>query len=400
MKKKLGYPQNFRKNILLNFFLRVHLKKNFRKKYFLIFMANGQKTILIVYDILSDKPSPDDPQSEYTLADTRSEIEAVEKALKEGGFGVKMLGLRRINSKVVAKIEEINPDAIFNLCESLYDQARHEMFVAGLFELLKIPYTGSPPFALGLALNKRKAKQILRAAGLPTPASILTIQGQPFSLSDLTPPYFIKPVREDASIGISSHSVVTTKEEALERVKFIHETYHQPALIEEFIAGREINVSIMGPAYGQVSESTPLEPRVLAVGEIDFSKMPENEPNIVSYQAKWDPKSPLYEATEPRYPAKLDPEIQTKIEKIALRAYQEIGCRDYARIDGRLRDEDGKFFILEINTNPDISPEAGLDRAAHVAGMTYNQWMCEVASYALARAKKKISQEIATKSVI
>ncbi|MEK9158382.1 MAG: ATP-grasp domain-containing protein [Patescibacteria group bacterium] len=349
----------------------------------------NQKTILIVYDILSDKPSPDDPESEYTLADSRSEIEAVKAALKECGYQVKMLGLRRINVKVIAKIHEIDPDAIFNLCESLYDQAKQEMYVAGLYELLKIPYTGSPPLALGLALNKRKTKQILRAAGLPTPSSVLTIKGQSFSLSDLNPPYFIKPVREDASTGISSHSVVDTKEEAIERVKFIHETYNQPALIEEFIAGREINVSIIGN----------LEPRVLAVGEIDFSKMPKKEPNIVSYQAKWDPKSPLYDATEPCYPAKLEPELQAKIEKAALRAYQEIGCRDYARVDMRLRD-DGKFYILEINTNPDISPEAGLDRAARVAGMTYNQWMCEIVSYAVARSSKKNNIELDTQSVI
>lgn len=351
---------------------------------------NNSKLILIVYDILSDKPAPDDPNAEYTLADSRSEIEAVEKALKEGGYQTKMLGLRRINSKVVAKIEEINPDAIFNLCESLYDYAKHEMHIAGLFELLKIPYTGSPAFALGLALNKRKTKQILRAAGLPTASSVVVIPNEPFSLSNLTAPYIVKPVREDASLGISGKSVVNTKEEAIERVKFIHETYHQPALIEEFIAGREINVSIMGH----------LEPKVLAVGEIDFSKMPKEEPNIVSYQAKWDPDSPLYDATEPRYPATLTPETQTKIEKVALRAYQEIGCRDYARVDGRLRNEDNKFFILEINTNPDISPEAGLDRAAHVAGLTYNQWVCEVASYALARASKKVVKELSTKSVI
>jgi len=365
-----------------------------------LYGMNGiPKTILIIYDILSDKPAPDDPNAEYTLADSRSEITAVHDALKEGGYNVKMLGLKRINSKVIAKIEEIDPDAIFNLCESLYDNAKQEMYVAGLYELLKIPYTGSPPFALGLALNKRKTKQILRAAGLPTAASIVVIQGESFSLSNLDAPYIVKPVREDASTGISGKSVINTKEEAVERVKFIHETYHQPALIEEFIAGREINVSIMGPSYDKSAENAHIEPKVLAVGEVDFSKMPKEEPNIVSYQAKWDPKSPLYEATEPRYPATLDPEIKAKIEKVALRAYQEIGCRDYARVDGRLR-EDGKFFILEINTNPDISPEAGLDRAAHVAGMTYNQWMCEVASYALARASKKVKQELSTKSVI
>lgn len=350
---------------------------------------NEQKLILIVYNILSDKPLPDDPEAEFTVNGFRSEIESVKNALKEGGYNVKTLGLRRINSKIIAKIEEIDPDAIFNLCESLYDQAKYEMYVASLFELLKIPYTGSPPFTLGLSLNKRKTKQILRAAGLPTPCSVVTIQDQPFSLSDLDLPYIVKPIREDGSAGISSDSVVATKEEAIERVKYIHETYHQPALVEEFIQGKEIQVFILGQ----------VEPRVLATGDIDFSKMPKDEPNIISFQAKWDEKSPLYEATEPNFPAKLDAEAQSKIEKAALRAYKELGCRDYARVDMRLR-ADGKFYILEINANPDISLEAGLDKMAETAQMTYNKIICEIAASAVSRASKKINREIATKSVI
>lgn len=345
-------------------------------------MANGeQKNCLIVYEVIASGSTPDISDPEFTLDVERTEIEAVRNALKEGGFSVKTLGLRRINAKVVSQIEEINPDVIFNLCESLYKESRHEMHVAGLFELLKIPYTGSSPLALGLALNKRKAKQILRSAGLPAPSAVLAVMGLPYSLSDLEPPYIIKPVREDASTGISNKSVVSTKEEVEERVKFIHENYQQPALIEEFIDGREINASILGNT----------NPKVLAIGEIDFSKMPKNEPRIVSYRAKWDPESLFYGATEPIYPAKLDEEIKTKIEKAALKAYVEIGCRDYGRIDMRLR-EDGKFYILEVNTNPDISPTSGLDRAANVAGMNYTQWICEIVSYALERTPRKAKQ--------
>lgn len=343
---------------------------------------------MIVYDARQDESTPDDPNSDYTLAEKRTDIVAVKNALKEGGFGVKTMGLRRINAKAISHIEESNPDVIFNLCESLYGESRYEMYAAGLFELLKIPYTGSPPLALGLALNKRKSKQVLRSAGLAVPSSVLAISGQSFSLSDLESPYIIKPIREDASTGISSKSVVKTKEEVEERVKFIHENYKQPALIEEFIPGREINISIMGSA----------EPRVLAIGEIDFSKMPKGEPNIVSYQAKWNPESPLFGGTEPVYPAKLEEELKTKMERAAVKAYLEIGCRDYARIDMRLRD-DGKFYILEVNANPDISPDSGFDRAAKVAGMNYSQWICEIVQNALQRTPRK-AKELSAKSVI
>jgi D-alanine-D-alanine ligase len=365
------------------FLLLEYFCKSFSK------MTNGeQKLCLIVYDAMDARPTPDDPHSDFILAESRTDIEAIKNALKEGGFGVKTMGLRRINAKVVSQIEEINPDVIFNLCESLYGESRQEMYTAGLFELLKIPYTGSSPFALGLALNKRKSKQILRAAGLPVPSSVLAISGQSFSLSDLEAPYIVKPVREDASAGISSKSVAKTKEEVEERIKFIHENYQQPALIEEFIPGREINASILGSN----------EPRVLAIGEIDFSKMPKGEPNIVSYQAKWDPKSPLFGGTEPIYPAKLEEELKVKIEKAALKAYVEIGCRDYGRIDMRLRD-DGKFYILEVNANPDISPDSGFNKAAQVAGMSYGQWICEIVQNALQRTPRK-AKELSAKSVI
>lgn len=349
----------------------------------------NKKLILIVYDIFSNKATPDEIESEQVSANSRSDTGKIREALKESGFNVKTLGIRVVNSKIAAKIEEIDPDAIFNLCESLYDDSRNEMYVAGLFDLLKIPYTGSTPLALGIALNKRKSKQILRAAGLPVPPSVLVIQGQPFSLSGLVAPYIIKPVREDGSTGISAKSVVKTNEEVEERVKLIHENYHQPALIEEFIPGRELNVSIIGSA----------EPKVLAIGEIDFSKMPTEEFHIVSYKAKWDEKSLFYEGTEPVYPAQLDNDIKGKIEKVTIKAYKEIGCRDYGRIDLRLKN-DGKFYILEVNTNPDISPDAGLAHAASVSGLNYSQFIGKIASMALERSTKKAIKELSIQSVI
>jgi D-alanine-D-alanine ligase len=351
--------------------------------------SDNKKLILIIYDISSDKTAPGEMESELLPEANQSRAAYVRNALKEAGFNVKTLGLRSVNSKVIARIEEIDPAAIFNLCESLYGDSRNEMYIAGLCELLKIPYTGSPPLALGIALNKRKSKQILRAANLPVPSSVLAIQGQSFSLSDLEAPYIIKPVREDGSTGISEKSVVKTKEEVQERIQFIHENYHQPALIEEFIPGRELNVSIMGGT----------EPQVLAIGEIDFSKMPRGEFHIVSYKAKWDEKSLFYEGTEPIYPAKLEDDLREKIEKVAIKAYKEIGCRDFGRIDMRLKD-DGKFYILEVNSNPDISPDAGFTRAASIAGFNYSQILGKIVEMCLERSTKKARKELSLQSVI
>jgi len=126
--------------------------------------------------------------------------------------------------------------------------------------------------------------------------------------------------------------------------------------------------------------------------------MPKGEPSIISYRAKWDPTSPLYDATEPIYPAIIENGLKEKIEKAAIKAYLEIGCRDYGRIDMRLK-EDGKFYILEMNANPDISPNSGFDKATKIAGINYNQLICEIVSGALERTPRK-EKELSARSVI
>src|SRR3989338_7269859 len=313
-------------------------------------MPNGTKTCLLLYNILIGDGKEDEELN--AVDQVRTEIAAVRNALKDCGYTVRTMGLRYLSAKVITEIDEVNPDFIFNLVESVYAQSRTEMYIAGLFELLKIPYTGSPPLALGLALNKLKTKQILRAASIPVPPSVIAIPGESPNFETLTPPYIIKPIREDGSSGISPASVTDDLKEVKEKITYIHETFHQPALIEEFIDGREFNVSVIG--------NNP--PRMLAVAEIDFSKMPKKEPRIVSYEAKWRPQSPQYIGTEVICPAEIDSYLRARIEKIALKSYKELGCRDYARIDIRLG-EGRRLYVIEVNTNPDIAPESGVVKA-------------------------------------
>ncbi|MDI6821132.1 MAG: ATP-grasp domain-containing protein [Patescibacteria group bacterium] len=337
---------------------------------------NNNKICLILYNVLLDDVEPDDSDS---VAMERTEIGAVRKSLKELGYEVRTLGLRRITAKVISQIEEIDPDFIFNLCESLYKRSKAEMYIAGLFELLRIPYTGSPPLALGLALNKKKANQILKSIGIPVPPSVVALPGEDLNFGDLTPPFIVKPLCEDGSAGITSKSVVESYEAVKRLIRDIHENYCQPAIIEEFIDGRELIISLL--------EEEGVS-RVLAVSEIDFSDLPKNEPKIVSYDAKWNKKSPLYHGTKLICPAEIDNVLKNRIEKIAIKVFKEIGCRDYARVDMRIS-ENRRPYVVEVNTNPDIAPESGFENAAIAAGMTYIDFISAIVKNTLKRNSRK-----------
>lgn len=334
------------------------------------------KICLIVYNYVSNGLDPD-AEGKETGADFRTDVKDIRKALKERGCEVKTLGLGRISSKMIGKIEDANPDFIFNLCEGLRDRSQTEMYVAGVFELLKIPYTGSPPLALGLGLNKMKTKQIFYSKGIPTPKFVVALPNEPFSLNSLTPPYIVKPVREDGSAGISIDSVVNEPDLAMEKVNYIHQTRSQPALIEEFIDGREFSVAVLGDE-GE---------KVVVIGEVDFSQLPKGAVRILSYEAKWNLKSPLYIGTPITYPTDVGPHLKAKVDKIAVSVFDAIGCRDYARIDMRISDR-GRIYVLEINPNPDISVDSGMGKAAKAIGMEYLDLIEKISGLALARAKK------------
>lgn len=332
------------------------------------------KTCLVLYNVASGKPPEEMAEADFeSILNERSDTKAVRSSLKELGMNVRTLALRKLSSKFTAQLEEIKPDLIFNLCETLYNhkhKALAEMYVAGWLELLKIPYTGAPPLSLVLALNKMRCKQIARASGLPVAPSILAQVGDMPNLDAITPPFIVKPVREDGSFGITKDSVVKTPKEAEEQIKIIHEQYKQAALVEEFIEGREVTVPVFGNP-----------PRVLGIGEIDFSVLSAKEPKIKSYEAKWKSDAPDLNAV---FPAELETTLKNRIEKLALRAFQTLGCRDYARIDFRIS-ENRRPYILEINPNPDFSPEGEFGDSARLHNLTYTDLVREIVENTLTR---------------
>jgi len=251
------------------------------------------------------------------------------------------------------------PDLVVNLCESVSGDSRGEMAASALLDLLGLAYTGSGPLALGLALHKDKAKELLVARGVPTPAFAVVSSLAELPGVQLPFPLIVKPVREDASAGVSFDSVVHDAAALREAVELVLRTFHQPALVERFVAGREVYVSFLGNS-----------PRVvLPLSEIHFGKAFEGRPCIVSYRAKWETSSPEC-LDSPSGPCTLSPALEAKVVGAAQAAFEALGCRDYGRVDLRLSGE-GEPYVIDINPNCDLHPQAGYARAAAAAGLDY-----------------------------
>jgi len=247
---------------------------------------------------------------------------------------------------------------VVNLCEGFFGKPQWEANVAAVMEVLHIPFTGNGSRTLALCQDKHQAKAILNSFNLPVAPSQLITSAE--ELVDLRFPVIVKPNSEDASIGVHPESVVYDREALAVQVKRIVETYSQPAIVEEYIDGREFNVAILDDG----------EPRALPVSEIDFTAMPEGYPKICSYEAKWYPDHLLYQTTPPVCPAPINEELRDKLQALAINAFKVMGCRDYARVDFRMNTR-GEIFILEVNPNPDISLDAGYARALKAAGISY-----------------------------
>lgn len=302
----------------------------------------------------------------------RHEAEAVQAALHSLGHDAPLIPLQDDLGDFIERLRAAGCALVFNLCEGFWGDSSREMHVAALLDLLGLTYTGATPYCLGLSQDKARCKDLFNAHHLPTPRHILVrLGGHHPKLKGMTFPLIVKPRFEDASLGISGDSIVCSEKALQGRVRYIHQTYRQDALIEEFIDGREFNVAIIGNDH----------PEVLPIAEIVFDAALPHA--IVSYQGKWLEDSLEFTGTRPVCPASLRFRQEFLLRDVALRAYKLLECRDYARVDIRFRD--GVPYILEVNANPDIAPDAGLARAARVAGLTYPQFIAKMLGLAQRR---------------
>jgi D-alanine-D-alanine ligase len=312
----------------------------------------------------------------------RESAKAITRALIETGYVVELLGVHGVEVyDVLAKLGANKPDLLFNLCESMDGDPRNEPTFAGLLDLFRIPYTGADLLALGTCLYKQRTKDVLIAHGVPTPP--YRFLRTPSDLDDRTLealdyPYFVKLVHEDASLGITEANVVADAAALRARSRELMIEHRQPVLAERYVEGREINVTMLG--WGDRVEILPLH-------EIDFAAMPADRPHIVSYAAKWDEHHVDYAGTKPVPLANASAALIAEIERVSLAAWHAVDLRDYGRVDLRV-DDAGIPWVIDVNPNPDISPDAGVARAAQAAGMSYPQMVAHIAEVSLARHRR------------
>lgn len=271
-------------------------------------------------------------------------------------------------------LAKCSADLIFNLTESYAGDDTKDMNIAAYLDLLDRPFTGSGPRGLHLAQDKVLAKKIFAFHGIHTPFFAISFKGKLDHSHDIEFPLIVKPSTEDGSIGIDVGSVVNSVKELMERIHYIQEHFDSPALIEEYIEGREIYAAVLG---NERAEALPLV-------ELDLSNLPDGVPRIAGTEVKWEKDSESYRRTKSNVAKDLDEETVTRLQQTALAAYQALELCDYGRIDMRLS-KDGRIYVIEANPNPWLASAAEFAIAARESGRSYPDLVREITELALAR---------------
>lgn len=299
------------------------------------------------------------------------DISLIESAIKEEGHPVANVAVE--NAALQDYLKDFDPaeHIVLNWCESLPGIPRSEAIVAQTLDELNFAYTGSPPDILIAGWDKCNVKRLLDLNSIPTP---------PWQVFDSPAtdgwdrfPAIVKPSCEHCSYGVTSDAVVTTKEQLGDRIAYVLDSFQEPALVEDFIDGREFHVSMWG--NGTIEMLPP--------AEMDFGTLSDVHDRLCTYDAKFNPGTRHYDQIKVRVPTPLSLTELATIEKTARAAYALMGCRDYARLDMRLRN--GVFYILDINPNPDISAETSMVSAAGLVGYSYGAMLSRLVNLAALR---------------
>ncbi len=303
----------------------------------------------------------------------KTDIEAISDALRELGHEPALLAIDG-KQTTLTRLARNPADLFFNLVESYAGDDTMEMHFAAYLDLVGKKYTGAGPQGSYLAMDKSIAKMIVRYHELYTPYSAVVYKGVVEHAQDIQFPVIVKPASEDASKGIDAAAVVNSVKELLERIAYVHAEFDSPALLEEYIEGREIYAAVIG---NDKAEALPLV-------ELDLSKLPEGMPRIAGYEVKFDVNTEAYKRTKSSPARDLDEETVERIQQTALTAFRALKLRDYGRIDVRL-DANGKVYVLEANPNPWLDPAAEFAMAAKESGRSYTQTIGEIVESAMRR---------------
>ncbi len=290
--------------------------------------------VLVVYNLPTEKNSADD-------LDVLVQVEAVKNSLEHLGNEVSLVGVDLNLERFAKQISEINPDLVFNLVEAINGVEMYMHFIPTILEKQNIPFTGTSAEALFTTTDKIMTKRLLN-----------------FQM-----PVIIKPIYTDASVGLDDNSIIYNRNILKNEFMKRSEKYGK-CFIEEFIEGREFNISILDTYEGV---------KVLPIAEIRFEDYPEGKAKIVNYDAKWKENSFEYSHTVRHFDfEECDKILLKELENVTLKCWKKFNLRGYARVDFRV-DKNNNIYVLEINSNPGIAPDSGFFAASHQYGWDYNK---------------------------
>jgi len=300
----------------------------------------------------------------------------IQKVLEERGYSTSFIDFNDLKgASTLLQTQKI--DLVFNVAERINGSSLLEPHVASFFDAYQVPYTGSNPFTLSLAIDKIRVKKLLTYHQIPTAKWDYVFDLRDEVREDLTFPLIVKPGTTDNSIGITQDSVVRTPEELKRQIRYVFQELHSPALIEEYLPGDEYDVSIIGNGE---------ELRVLPLSRTQFNKMPKDMWNIYSFESKFGDNFADFKKfiTEERPPKGVSKKLLALITEMAMDTYSILDCHDYGRVEVKL-DEQGNPHVLELNPNPSINAPDCLPSVAKLTGMDYGDFLEEIIALAIKR---------------
>lgn len=345
-------------------------------------MNTAKLKIAVLYDSWNEEAEPSPEERPAPRGRKKRKKKVKEKHDREEIFeALQKLGhepfyhLLDGHNQSLTALARCGADLVFNLTESYAGDDTKDMNVAAYLDLLHLPYTGTGPHGYFLAQDKAIAKKMFAFHGIRTPYFATAYRGRIDHAHDVKFPLIVKPVCEDGSIGIDAAAVVSSVKELMERVEYIQEEFDSPALIEEYIEGREIYAAILD-SYERAY--------ALPLVELDLSRLPKGVPKIASQEVKFEKDTEAYKLTKSAPAEDLDEETAERLFETALAAYRAVKLRDYGRIDMRLSSK-GEVYVIEANPNPWLASTQEFAMAAKKAGRSYTQLVAEIVDIAMAR---------------
>ena len=318
--------------------------------------------VLALFNVIGSASLDLDLTAELETEDWKTEANIL-SALRDLGHLTEYLAIYDDLDLLRQKLQSFQPDVIFNLADEFKNNRAFDQNIVSLLEIQGIPFTGCGSTGLTLCKHKGVSKKILGYHRIRVPDFVTIARGRRIARPKrLKFPLLVKPLKEEASYGISQASFVESDEQFKERVQFIHEKYEQEVIAEEYIEGRELYVSILGNHRLQV----------FPIRELVFQEVPPDEPKIATYKAKWDAEYRKRWGLQNRFAEGLDPAVVRKIEQTCKRIYRLLTIDGYARMDLRLT-PDNEVYFIEANPNPALASDEDFAQSALKASLAYPQ---------------------------